>query len=64
MKDTGPQKAVVTAVRIPVDIKSKLRVRLMFTPKFSALRVPNYMALSGFIKRMASTNPESVKAAK
>ena len=64
MNDTGPQNAVVTAVRIPVEIKSKLRVRLMFTPRFSAYRLPKSRALSGLIKRMASTNPAKVKEAK
>ena len=64
MNDTGPQKAVVTAVRIPVEMSNKFRVRLMFTPRFSAYRVPNNMALSGLIRRMASTSPLIVNRAK
>ena len=64
INDTGPQNAVVTAVRIPVETNNKFLVRLMFTPRFSAYLVPNNMALSGLIKRMASTSPANVKAAK
>ena len=36
MNDTGPQKAVTTAVRIPVTNNNMLRVRRTITPKFSA----------------------------
>ena len=64
MNETGPQKAVVTAVRIPVEMSNKLRVRLMFTPRFSAYLVPRSIALRGLMRRMASTNPAKVKAAK
>ena len=45
----GPQNAVTTAVKIPERISSLLRVARMFTPRFSAYRVPSKRALSGFI---------------
>ena len=64
MNDTGPQKAVVTAVRIPVETSSRLRVRLMFTPKFSAYRLPKSKALRGFIKRIDKASPMSVNTEK
>lgn len=36
MNAMGPQKAVVAAVRMPVDKNIKLRTFRMFIPKFSA----------------------------
>ena len=33
---TGPQNAVVVAVKIPVASSNRLRVLLIFTPRFSA----------------------------
>lgn len=47
-KPIGPQKAVVTAVRMPVMSNSLLRVDLIFIPRFSAYRSPSRRALSGF----------------
>ena len=64
MNETGPQKAVVTAVRIPVEIRSRFRVLLMFIPRFSAYRLPKRSALSGFIRRMDRMSPARVKDAK
>ena len=36
MNDTGPQKAVVMAVKIPVESKINFRVDCMLMPKFIA----------------------------
>ena len=36
INDTGPQNAVVTAVRIPVDMSTILRILLRFAPRFAA----------------------------
>ena len=64
INETGPQKAVVTAVRMPVEIRSRFRVLLIFTPKFSAYLLPKRSALSGFIKRIDRMSPAIVKDAK
>lgn len=36
INEIGPQNAVVVATRTPVDSSNKVRVRIMFIPKFCA----------------------------
>lgn len=48
IKAIGPQKAVDKAAIIPVSNKIAVRKRFMFTPKFSAYRLPIIMMFKGF----------------
>ena len=57
MKEMGPQKAVVVAVSKPVAMSSRLRMRRILIPRFSAYRVPKSRALRGLISRMAMRSP-------
>ena len=58
---TGPQKAVVAAVRIPVARSSRFLVLLIFTPKFSAYLFPNSMALRGLMSKIAMNIPIKIR---
>ena len=51
IKAIGPQKAVDKAVIIPVSNKITVRKRFMFTPKFSAYRLPIIIMFKGFTSR-------------
>ena len=63
IKATGPQKAVVMAVRMPVTINSQLRVRTMLMPRFSAYWSPSIRAFSGLISSSAPISPAMVTVA-
>ena len=57
IKVMGPQKAVVVAVSSPVAKSNRFLVKEILTPRFSAYRVPNSMALSGFDSKKAINSP-------
>ena len=51
IKAIGPQKAVDKAAITPVSNKIIVRKRFMFTPKFSAYRLPIIIMFKGFTSR-------------
>ena len=64
IKDTGPQNAVIAAVRIPVQRRIESLALFILTPKLAAYISPSNNALRGFISSTAYTRPIIVKVAK
>lgn len=63
INETGPQKAVVMAVSMPVITSNRLRVRCVLMPILSAYCSPRSMALRGLMSIMAAISPRMVIAA-
>lgn len=62
--EIGPQKAVVVAVKSPVQISRHFLVSRMFTPRFVAYCSPNSNASSDLVSIMVPHKPNPIRPAK
>ena len=63
MKPMGPQKAVTTAVKMPVMSNRMLRVLETLTPRLRAYRVPSNKAFNGLTMRAEPINAKMIMPA-
>ena len=59
IKEIGPQKAVVAAVRMPVQRSMAIRTLLTRTPRFAAYDSPSSNAFRGLIRKIDPSSPQA-----